>query len=256
MSTFWIAAGALTLLVVAALAAPMLGRNRTAPRFGQDAANVALYRDQLAELERDRAQGVLSEEQFEQARTELGQRLLAEVPVDAEAHAPGPHAAGGAWRYVALAAIPIVAVLTYLVLGVPDALESGKLSTQEASGGHAQNLAQLVERLAARLEKNPQDAEAWMLLARSRQMLGQPAEAVRALVKAIELEPRAAPLCADLADMLAASANAYGRSFTVMRRIASGIFGPLAARANTNTVSSGRTRAAIFASSATTPCTA
>jgi cytochrome c-type biogenesis protein CcmH len=206
MSTFWIVAGALTLLVVAALAVPMLGRNRTSPRIVPDAANIALYRDQLAELERDRGQGVLSEEQFEQARAELGQRLLAEVPVTAQTRADdAAQAAGGAWRFVALAAIPIAAVLTYLVLGMPAALE-GKVQTQEA-GGHGQNLAQLVDRLAARLEQNPGDVEAWVLLARSKQMLGQPADAIKALVKAIELEPRAAPLWADLADLLAASAN-------------------------------------------------
>ena len=73
-------AGALTLLVVAALAAPLIGRDRRRTRVAPDAANVALYRDQLAELERDRAQGVVSEEQFEQARAELGQRLLADIP--------------------------------------------------------------------------------------------------------------------------------------------------------------------------------
>ena len=209
MSTFWIVAGALTLLVVAALAVPMLARNRPGPRVAPDASNVALYRDQLAELERDREQGVLSEEQFEQARSELGQRLLADVPAGADAQSDRvPASAGGAWRFVALAAIPVVAVLSYLALGVPEAVD-GRLAARDAGGGagHAQNLAQLVERLAARLEKNPNDVEAWVLLARSRQMLGQPAEAIKALVKAIELEPRAAPLWADLADLIATSAN-------------------------------------------------
>ena len=208
MSTFWIVAGALTLLVVAALAAPMIGRSRSRARIAPDAANVALYRDQLAELERDREQGVLSEEQYEQARVELDQRLLADVPSGSETPADAAsYGSGGAWRFVALAAIPVVAVLTYLVLGVPESLEGG-LPRQDAAGaGHAQNLAQLVDRLAARLEKNPNDVEAWVLLARSKQMLGQPADAIKALAKAIELEPRAAPLWADLADLLATHAN-------------------------------------------------
>lgn len=198
-------AGALTLLVVAALAAPLIGRNRRRARIAPDAANVALYRDQLAELERDRAQGVVSEEQFEQARAELGQRLLADIPAGgAESDSPA-QATGGPWRFVALTAIPVVAVLAYLVLGAPDALE-GK-AAREAGGAHAQDLALVVERLAARLERNPDDAEAWVLLARSKQMLGQPAGAVEALAKALALVPQAAPLWADYADMLAASAN-------------------------------------------------
>ena len=207
MITFWIAAGALTLLVVAALAAPLIGRTRARVRIAQDAANVELYRDQLAELERDRAQGVLSEEQYEQARAELGQRLLADIPAGGASSDSVSHGSGGPWRFVALAAVPVVAVLTYLVLGAPDALD-GKLPAEEAgAAGHAQNLALLVERLAARLEKDPEDAEAWVLLARSKQMLGQPADAVKALTKAIALVPQAAPLWADYADMLAASAN-------------------------------------------------
>lgn len=209
MSTFWIAAGALTLFVVAALAASMLVRRRAASPPRADASNVALYRDQLAELERDRAHGILSDEQFEQARTELAQRLLADVPPQpAEEDAAQPPSRG-VWRFVALAAIPIVAVLGYLVLGVPDAIE-GRPPVQSAAGGaagHAGDLAQLVERLAARLEQDPRDAEAWVLLARSRQMLGQPAEAVKAIAKAIELEPRIAPLWADYADMIVAAAN-------------------------------------------------
>ena len=206
MSTFWIAAGALTLLVVAALAAPLIGRHRARVRIAPDAANVALYHDQLAELERDRAQGVLSAEQFEQARAELGQRLLADIPQGASPET-ATHMSGGPWRFVALAAIPVVAVLTYLVLGVPDALEPNLPAQDAGADGHAQNLALLVERLAARLAKNPDDAEAWVLLARSKQMLGQPADAVKALEKAIALVPQAAPLWADYADMLAASAN-------------------------------------------------
>lgn len=208
MSTFWIVAGALTLLVVAALVAPLLTRSRESARTAADAANIELYRDQLAELERDRVQGLLSEEQFEQARVELGQRLLADVPAGASEQPPLSEPSGP-WRFVALAALPVATVMTYLVLGVPQSLE-GKLPVQQASDApadHAQNLAALVERLAARLEQNPDDAEAWVLLARSNQMLGRAAEAVKALAKATALVPKSALLWADYADMLAASAD-------------------------------------------------
>ena len=83
MSTFWAVAGALTLAVVAMLAVPLMRRARRAPQAEQDRSNVALFEDQLSELERDRDQGMLSPEQFEQARIELGQRLLADVPAAA-----------------------------------------------------------------------------------------------------------------------------------------------------------------------------
>jgi len=205
MSTFWVIAGALTLLVVAALAVPLLHRSRSGVQIESDASNVELYQDQLVELERDLAQGTLSEEQFEQARLEFGQRLLADVTGETSARAKP----AGAWRYVALAGVPIAAVLAYLVLGMPESL-IGELATQAdagASSGRPQNLAQLVEGLAARLERNPDDAEAWALLARSNQILGRPVEAAKAFAKATALIPRSAQLWADYSDMLVASAN-------------------------------------------------
>jgi cytochrome c-type biogenesis protein CcmH len=205
VSTFWVVAGALMLLVVAALAAPLLRRTRSDVQIESDASNVELYQDQIVELERDRAQGMLSDEQFEQARLELGQRLLADVTGETSARAEP----AGAWRYVALAGVPITAVLAYLVLGMPESL-NGKLATQADAGTSAErphNLAELVERLAARVDRNPDDAEAWALLARSNQILGRPAEAVKAFARATELIPRSAQLWADYSDMLVASAG-------------------------------------------------
>jgi cytochrome c-type biogenesis protein CcmH len=205
VSTFWVVAGALTLLVVAALAVPLLRRTRSDVQIDSDASNVELYQDQIVELERDRTQGVLSAEQFEQARLELGQRLLADVTGETSTRAEP----AGAWRYVALAGVPIATVLAYLVLGMPASLD-GKLATQADAGTSAErphNLAELVERLAARLERNPDDAEAWALLARSNQILGRPAEAVKAFARATELIPRSAQLWADYSDMLVASAG-------------------------------------------------
>jgi cytochrome c-type biogenesis protein CcmH len=208
VSTFWVVAGALTLLVVAALAVPLLRRERSHERIQADQSNVSLYRDQLAELERDRSQGVISEEQAAEARAELGRRLLADVPADAKEDLERTPASPGAWRYVALAAVPIVAVMSYLALGVPEAIE-GRGSAQQAAApaDHPHKLEQMTEQLAARLERNPDDAEAWVLLARSNQMLGRPAEALKAYARATALIPKSAQLWADYADMIVANAN-------------------------------------------------
>jgi len=206
VSTFWVVAGALMLVVVTALAVPLLRRTRSSAQIDQDAANVELYKDQIVELEQDRAQGMLSGEQFEQARSELGQRLLADVT---GASAATRAEAVGTWRYVAVAGVPIVAVLAYLALGAPESLDARPV-TQAVAGpdsGRPHNLAQMVERLATRLERNPKDAEAWALLARSNQILGRPAEAANAFAKATELIPGSAQLWADYADMLVASAD-------------------------------------------------
>ncbi|MCC6534301.1 MAG: c-type cytochrome biogenesis protein CcmI [Burkholderiales bacterium] len=210
MITFWIVAGAMMLAVVALLAVPLARRATHASGVDQDRSNIALFQDQLAELERDRDQGIVSPEQFVQARIELSQRLLADVPAHGTAEAARPAAASGAWRYAAIACVPVVAILAYLVLGTPDAIDPRVAKGLGGGPDHAQNmqnLGELAERLAARLAAKPDDAEAWVLLARSYQMLGRAPEAVKAFAHAIELVPDSAQLYADYADMQVASAG-------------------------------------------------
>jgi cytochrome c-type biogenesis protein CcmH len=206
VSTFWVVAAAMTLAVIAVLAVPLIRRTVATPAVDQDRSNVALFEDQLSELERDREQGVLSQAQFELARTELSRRLLADVDRDANQAAPRA-AAAGAWRFAALACVPIAAVAAYLGLGTPQAIDPALLSARSGAGEHAQQLDVLMQRLAQRLEANPDDAEASILLARSLQMLGRAAEAAKAFARAIELVPDSAQLYADYADVLVAAAD-------------------------------------------------
>jgi cytochrome c-type biogenesis protein CcmH len=65
----------------------------------------------------------------------------------------------------------------------------------------------MADRLAQRLEKNPEDAEAWVLLAKSYQMLGRSTEAVKAFARALQLVPNSAQLYADYADVQVGAAN-------------------------------------------------
>jgi cytochrome c-type biogenesis protein CcmH len=206
VSTFWAAAAAVLLAVVAALCIPLLRRSHASQGADQDRANVALYHDQLAELTRDYQQEIISKDQFEQARLELDQRLLADVP-EKPREGPG-YPPVGAWRFVAVACVPVCAILAYLVLGTPEALDRASIAkARGAPDSHNQNLGQLTERLAARLAANPQDAEAWVLLARSYQMLERTSDAVKAFAKAIELIPGSAQLHADYADVQVAATN-------------------------------------------------
>lgn len=204
MSAFWVVAAALTLAVIGVLAVPLMRREASRPTAEQDRSNIALFRDQLAELERDRAQGLLSDDQFEQARVELGRRLLSDVASDA---APSVARQAGAWRYAVLACVPIAAVLAYLALGTPQALDPAALSAKADSADRRAQLAQLTERLAARVRDNPDDPEAVILLARSLQLLGRAPEAVKAFARAIKLVPDSAQLHADYADVLVSAAH-------------------------------------------------
>jgi len=172
-------------------------------RMGEtrDAVNVAVYRDQLRELEADLRAGTLAPDQHEKARGEIEARLLADVGKgDAPAH-PRRHT-----RATALAlglAVPICALAVYVAVGNPRALSPQTAGGENAHGVSAQQFEAMVLRLAARLKENPEDPEGWTMLGRSYAVLGRFGEASEAYAKAVARMPRDAQLLADYADALA-----------------------------------------------------
>jgi cytochrome c-type biogenesis protein CcmH len=129
---------------------------------------------------------------------ELGHFAL--VPALALALAPAQRV----YRAAALAAViavPLLAVFLYFALGNPAAL-----GPRQSDGAHdlgQRQMDAMVARLAARLAKNPQDAEGWVLLARAQAVLGRFDEASAAYAKSVALLPNNAQLLADYADALA-----------------------------------------------------
>jgi len=91
----------LTCLALAILLVPLLLRRHTAA--SRESYNLAVYRDQLAEIDRDAARGLLMPEQAEAARAEIGRRILALPPTSA---APSSMSS----RSVAVGALAVIAV--------------------------------------------------------------------------------------------------------------------------------------------------
>ena len=91
---FLLGAALLLAVALALILPPLLRGARTpSPEAGdRSAANLAIYRDQLAELERDRTAGTLAEAEYAQARDELRQRLLEERSDGEAADATAPEA--------------------------------------------------------------------------------------------------------------------------------------------------------------------
>ena len=201
MTGFLAAAAALTALALAWVLPPLL---RLRPRAGgveRDASNLALLRDQLVELDADLARGLLSAEQYSKARSELERRVLEETATELPAADTGGHK--GRWTAAALAVlVPVSAVLLYLQIGSPDAL-----SPERAATGHPEITMEQVEGMVARLEerlqKQPDDAQGWVLLARSNLVMRRFPEAAKAYARAVTLVTDNADLYADYADALA-----------------------------------------------------
>lgn len=187
-----LAAGALAFVV------PPLLRRGTGAGVSRDAINVAVYRDQLRELEADLRAGTLAQDQYEKARREIEARLLQDVR-GGGAVAAKPHSRAAA---VTLGiAIPACALAVYLVVGNPRALAP----EGDGTGAHGlteQQVVALVDRLAARLRDNPEDGEGWVMLGRSYLVLGRFKEAAEAYANATARMPKDAQLLADYADAL------------------------------------------------------
>ena len=183
MTQFFIFA-LLLVAVVAAFIVPPLWRKprQNAADAERKQANLAIFRDQLAELDRELAEGSLSEADHVQAKAELQRRLLEEVEGDtplsnAQAAAPSRKLA------IALALLlPILGLLGYGVLGNVRALDPTQTVAQPKMTPEQINA--MVAKLAERMQANPDDMQGWLMLARSYKTLGRYEDAVQAYAKA------------------------------------------------------------------------
>jgi cytochrome c-type biogenesis protein CcmH len=208
MTPFWLIASLLVAIALALLLPPLLRRRSAAGGVSRNATNVAVYRDQLKEIEQDFASGILSRDGYEEAKREIERRVLEDVS-GAEADA----AAGGGRNAAVVigAAIPIVAFALYFAVGNIGALLPGRamVADQGAHGVSEAQIRELTARLAARMEQQPDDVEGWVMLGRSYTALGEFPNAARAYGNAVSRSGSDAALLADYADALA---MAQGRS--------------------------------------------
>lgn len=214
MTVFWLIAA---LLIAGALAfvLPPLLRACAGNRDNTSAAqplNVAVYRDQLAELQADRRAGILSEDNYTRARLELERRLLDDVGASTTPVAPSV-ATSARSRVPAMVmglALPLVAVALYYVVGNPRALSPAAIPTDASKGVTREQVEAMVAKLAERLKQQPDDAQGWAMLGKTYGVMGRFDDAVAAYAKAAALVPDNPHLLADYADTLA---MARGQTF-------------------------------------------
>lgn len=195
MIVFWLIGAALAVVVLALVLRPLLF-NRAGGPVSRSAANISIYRDQLRELEADLAAGTLAQADYERARAELEARLLEDVR---EQPAPAARPAGRGAAIAAAALVPVVALVVYFAVGSPSAIVGGEPQPHVS----AQQVEEMIGRLAAKLRENPADIDGWRLLGRSYAALGRFDQAAEAFSKAAAGAPRDPDLLADFADVLA-----------------------------------------------------
>lgn len=175
----------LLIIVVAAFVLPPLWLGLRAPKASADRkeTNLGIFRDQLAELSRERAEGSLAEADFDQARNELQRRLLEEVePAATDAGASVTHGPSRKTAIAVLLLLPILGLLGYGILGNPKALDPTQTAAPQQMTPEKIN--EMVTGLAEKLKANPDNMQGWLMLARSYKSMGRYDEAVQAFAKA------------------------------------------------------------------------
>ena len=207
---FLILALALSLLVVLLLGwyahraakAAASGKERT-----HVMSHITVYREQLSELERELEQGSLDPAGFDLSKEELTQRLMEDAPAN-EAATEAKPAQRVRWLIALMAlVIPVAAFSVYLFVGTPMALDPALMA--QANGDEQmtpQKLEAMAEQLAQRLEKEPNNAEGWVMLGRIQRALARYDQADAALQKALALE-RNDDIVVERAEVLAQKNN-------------------------------------------------
>lgn len=197
----------MTALAVAAVLWPLLRRpaDPAAESFALD-----VYRDQLTEIERDLARGLIAAEEARAARTEIERRLL-RAAAAAEQDRTGEPTGGRRPALVMLAAlgVPLLTLGVYLDLGapgLPDQPLAARQDRLQQEPGRPE-IERMVAQLEARLATAPDDLEGWLMLGRSRSVLGDAPAAVEAYRRAQSLAGDDPRVLAGLGEALVANAG-------------------------------------------------
>jgi cytochrome c-type biogenesis protein CcmH len=165
----------------------------------EEEAALAVYRDQLSELDREEVAGLIARAEAESARSEITRRLL---KADAGRKAASVGTAPRLSRHVlivSLIAIPALAVMFYLVRGSPG-LSGVPYAERMANAEANRDIDALILKVEHHLTRNPQDAAGWRVLAPAYRARGQYDAAASAYGRALANSKPDADLLADFGE--------------------------------------------------------
>lgn len=215
---FWIVAALMTAAVLVVVLVPLL--KPRAGATGRAAYDLEVYRDQLAELDRERERGVITEAQAGAARAEIGRRMIAAADRSGTEVASVTPRRARALAAVLAVGLPLAALAVYVPLGRPD-LPAQPFATRDLAAEQGDtpsaSVMAAVDALKAKLEANPDDLQGWVLLGQFYGRTERWAEAADAFRRAVHLSSGDLDLTATYAEVLV---NANGGTVPEEARVA------------------------------------
>lgn len=206
ITLFW--AAAMTAVGLAlAFVLPFLIRNSSAAhsKAARRDINLAVYRDQMKDLNTELSNTQLSQEQFLASKLELETRA-AEDALAHEDRAATP-VASRRLAYVLALILPAATIGFYMWLGNPNVLVLASGGQPQSSALSAQpteaDILEIIARIDARAQANPTDVETWEALANANAMMARWPEALQSFERALELSPNRAAVLSGYAEALA-----------------------------------------------------
>lgn len=178
---FWIVAALLTFLACLPVLLPLARRNEA--QSDDVEFDRAVYRDQLAELDRDLARGAISMEEAAEARAEIGRRILKTAAPAQDRRAGGFGNAGRVIVSVAVLAVPLASWGIYAAIGSPH-LPGQPLQARLEGNPAESTIFELVARAERHLAANPEDGRGWEVVAPVYQRIGRYGDAANAYANA------------------------------------------------------------------------
>ncbi|MCC2112743.1 MAG: c-type cytochrome biogenesis protein CcmI, partial [Hyphomicrobiales bacterium] len=186
---FWITAALFTAIAVLAVVTPLYRRGTRAEPVVDEAQDVAVYRDQLAEIETDLNRGVIGAAEAEAARIEISRRLLKASAEEKSAATDNRKPSAQRIRFAAIAgalAIPVLSFGLYYELGSPNMPDQPRAARLDRPI-EQQDIMALIAKVEERLAANPEEGEGWELLGRVYMRIGRYDKAIEVWPKAIRL---------------------------------------------------------------------
>ena len=181
---FVVLALGMVLCVAGVLMWVLLRQRPVVTHASQAKANAKVYRDQIADLDREHESGHISDTEWQQSRDELSMRLLEDTSAQDDPVAKQEKPA--LWTAVLVAvALPLSAVGMYMWVGEPDALNP--MAVQSNDKVDPTQLLQMAESLAQKLNDKPDNLQGWVMLGRTYRTLEKFDASVQAYDRALKL---------------------------------------------------------------------
>lgn len=201
MNLFWILCALLIVIALLFIVLPLWRKSSNKDEVLRDVSNLEIFRDQMAEMEADLRNGLLTQEFYEQGKRELQARMLEEVKSTQQAAAP--LRSNRTLAIVLAVLLPLFSVPLYLYLGNPSA--SLSLKEQVVARDDGETSEKGIAALEAELKKRPENPNGWYMLAQGYIKQKRYLEASNAYAELVKLVPNEAQVWSNYADVYAMS---------------------------------------------------